>query len=554
MLLLSPAAAGATTRDDLLQLVPEDTALCVVINNLRPQSQKLADCAWVKRIEKSVLGKTMLDSPELKQVFRLDGELERHLDINWQQLRDDILGDCVVFASQRNAANPNDEKLLILLWARNDELLSRLLKSINQAQLQSGEVKEVQKRSYKDWTIYRRAENKGDRFYFQSGSLFVFSTNEALLRQVLDRQKLPRPTSPSVVVQSFQRLRHKNALLTVWVNPRAFDAEIRQKAATADEDGAQVQKNFLRYWQALDALAASVVVQPDPELLLSLQGRPDALPDSARRFLQVAAAPSDLLNRFPRTTIVTLTCRIDFAAALTMAEDFMTPKARKEMHASLQKTLGPMLGMNFVHEVLPYLGPDIGFYLAPAADPKALPHLLLAMRVQPGPKEAHVDEAIWNALNFYLGSIVLANNLKSKDRLRIRTVTRDKNEVKYLEHQKFPPGFQPAFALKDGYLLAASTPDAIQRFEPAGIPSPPQPVLLRVSLDQLQQLLRQQQPWLVPAMLQKNQLTEKAAKQLLQDTLSGLDLFDRVEIDQYLTQGQVTWRLRLLAARAKPDK
>ena len=43
----------------------------------------------------------------------------------------------------------------------------------------------------------------------------------------------------------------------------------------------------------------------------------------------------------------------------------------------------------------------------------------------------------------------------------------DKVEIKYLANDKaYPPGLQPAFALKGGYLVLASSPEAIRRFTP----------------------------------------------------------------------------------------
>jgi hypothetical protein len=208
-----------------------------------------------------------------------------------------------------------------------------------------------------------------------------------------------------------------------------------------------------------------------------------------------------------------------------------------------------MLGMNLVREVFPYLGPDAGLFLAAAPDQATLPQMLIALRVQPGPKEAPVDEALWNALNFYVSSLVFGHNLKSKDLLRVKTIRPGKGEIKYLEHRQFPAGFQPAYALKDGYLLLASSADAIERFQKSAVPAMARPILVRISLDQMERLLRQHEPWVLQAMLQKDQMTEKAARQWLQDVLPGLSVFDRVEIEQRTSEGQVTWSLRFLVAR-----
>ena len=48
--------------------------------------------------------------------------------------------------------------------------------------------------------------------------------------------------------------------------------------------------------------------------------------------------------------------------------------------------------------------------------------------------------------------------------LTLKTTMSGKQEVSHLESQALPPGVRPAFALKDGFLLLAGTPEAIGRF------------------------------------------------------------------------------------------
>jgi hypothetical protein len=591
--LLAPAVARATPREDLLQLVPDNVAMCYLVEDLRDHTDKLAAAPWIKRLQQSAMVKTMLASPDLNKLLQFDAEVQKHLGISSRQLRDGILGDCMIFALQRGPVinRTQEEFILVMVWARDPDLLSRVIQRVNEAQQQSGEIRGVDDRRYKGISYKRRQETKRDQFYYQNGSLFVFSSHEPLLQQVLDRSLSPRRPA-SRVQQSFQRLKHDGALLTFWLNPRAFDAELRQKAEQEESDLAQVQRNFLRYWQAVDAAAISLVVQPDPELLVSVQGRPQLLPEAAKKFLRTAGEPSELLGRFPRNAAYTLTCRLDFGAALATIEDVLPPKSRKELHDSLQKTFGAPLGMNFTREVLPYLGPDMGLYVAPApprpAGPRAVfilflqpglgappgmsfaremlphlgpaanpildsssfPHMLLALRVQRGPQEAPVDEALWNALNFYAGAMVLGHNLKNKDQLRLKTMRQGDVEVKYLENRQFPPGLQPAFALKDGYLLLASNPEVIQRFDKAG-PLPARPTLLHVSYGEVSRLLRQNRALVVQAMCQKNQLTKTMANEILDDVLSSLALFDHMELSQRTIEGQVTWSLRLRTSRAE---
>jgi hypothetical protein len=128
----------------------------------------------------------------------------------------------------------------------------------------------------------------------------------------------------------------------------------------------------------------------------------------------------------------------------------------------------------------------------------------------------------------------------------------DKVEVRYLQGDKvFPRGFQPACALKDGYLLFATAPDAILQFRPgASAPAADDVPLLRISTRGLASLLRQRREQIVDKLTRKQHLSATEAEQNVLNLAEFLDLFDHVTLSRRTEPGQAEWLLRVDAAAA----
>lgn len=537
--LWSELPAAAAPREELLQLVPEDVSLCLVVNNLRAHSDKLRTVPWLTGLRQTSLGKALLQAPELQQLVKLDQDLRQFAEIGWSELRDEIFGDCVVLAFH-HAEKKENERGVLMLWAKNPALLDKLIQRVNQEQKKNGEIKALEEKDYRGVKYTLRRETKQNQYYLRQGPLFLFTTDEPMLRQVIDRKVGVAKTS--TMVQSFERLGAEQALVTLWVNPRPFDAQWKPTAQDSSE-GAVAKQAFAQYWQALDAVAVSLTAGPDLELSVALQGRPDKLPSAARKFLQTAAMPSDLWQQFPTKSILTTAARVDFGALAQMLEEFTPETARPKIREHLQMKFGPLLGMDFATDVLPRLGPDVGFCLAANPGGNPIPDMLFALRLQPGPKDTPLDQALFKILQ--LAPVGFNSFQKDpKDYMKLLGEQQGSIEVKYLSQPHFPPGFQPAFALKNGFLVMASSPQVIQRFGPNAA-KPKDTPLLHLSFPELTHLLKTQRQWFLNKVADKNHLPEQAAGKWLDNMLEVFNLLDHLHVRQELTQGQATWTIRL---------
>jgi hypothetical protein len=557
VLLLAPAvAAAATPRDEALRLVPEDVGFCLVVQDLRGHSAALADSPFVQQFRRSPLGVALASSQEVAKVWALDAHLRKDLRLDWTQLRDDLLGDAVVIAYRPGPAGQmtKQDQDLVVVRARDAKLLADVVDRMNRLQQERKEVTELDARIYQGRTYYRRVDHGHENFYFLRGPILAVSSQEEMLRRVLDLDRQASTAEPHVARQ-LRLLGADQHLAALWINPQAFVAEMERKAAAAPEQEAAVLRAFLAYWKSIEGAVLSFDVRRDAEIALALRAQSGRLPAAARRFFAALAQTSELWKHFPANALFAVAGRFDTPALLDLLGDFLTTDDRQTLLQTLQAGLGAALDKDVVKDILPNVGPDCGFCVtAPPTEKRAwFPQVLFAVRVRPGEQGAGVDQALLSAVKSFVFLGVFDYNRQHKDQTSLKTERQEPIEIKYLANEAFPPGFNPAFALKDGYLLFASAPDVIRRFA-AARPAPPAAStedipLLRLSLKDLRQYVQERRVPLVQAIAEKNQLSREEAERRLNGLLLGLEFFDRLEISQRPGPEQLTLTLRLQPAQ-----
>jgi hypothetical protein len=546
---LFPALAQAAPRDELLCLVPEDVAFCLVVQDLRGHAEALNGSPFAEALRKSPLAAAIKDSAEFKKVAFLDAELRKQTGLGARDIADKLLGDAFVLAFRpKPPGTTGEDQGLFLLRARDAEVLANFVERLNRAQKESGDLKELHERQHAGATYFRRTERKGDNFYYVNGPVLAFSSQEALLHQAIERDRQKSAGEPAVA-QQLRLLGAERSLAAVWINPRAFDGEMRRNLEKAEGGDKVVQAGFLRYWQALDGIALSLAMEKEARLTLALRARTESLPAAAKRFLIAAARPSELWDRFPDDALFALAGRLDAVALLEMLGDFQTKEARTALSDALERGLGAPAGKDFVRDLLPGIGPDIGLCLLapPSSEKGPLPQGLLAVRVR---SDKGADAALLSMVDFYARLAVVTYRGQGKA-ISLKSSRQDKVEVKYLDGEGvFPLGVRPAYALVDGYLVFASSPEALRRFGPARTAKAPGEVpLLRLSARALSRYLTERREALLPVVAEKNNLSKAETARRFDGLRAGLRLLDRVEIVQSSEPGKLSLTLRLQTAQ-----
>jgi hypothetical protein len=554
-LLLGAAARlpAASPRDELLRFVPDDVGLCMMLQDLRGHTARLLNSPFVAGLRASPMGTALGQNKEAAHLVQVQAKLQNQFGLDWDRLRDDVLGEAVVFAYRPGPpGKPQQDQSLVLVRARDAKVLADLVAHFHRQQEKAGQLLELTKRDHEGVTYYRRVDKKETSYYCLRGPVLLFSGQEEMLRQALARERTAPTDAEPLVTKKLRELGLAQALFVLWLNPRALDAEFDAKAAQATPAEAPQRKAVALYWKALTSVGVAVALDKELSVSLALRGRLDRLPSSARRFLEKASGPSEVWRAVPDNSLLALGARLDLAALFEVVGDFMSKDSRDSLTAQLNRLLGAALGLDFVKEVLPALGPDWGLcVLAPPAQEKGwLPQVLVALRVRPGAAAAPADQALLSAVNFSAMLAVVSHNHQHPDRpLSLKVVGQDDKKIKYLQGERcFPPGLQPAFSLQGGYLVLATSLEIVRRFgiPTGGVIDPHAPFpLLRVSFKDCRAYLKERREPLARALAEKNNVSQEEAGKWLDGVQEGLQHIDRLELRQRTTPGQVTFTLAL---------
>ena len=443
----------------------------------------------------------------------------------------------------------------MLVRARNANLLKQFVDNVNHEQLRSKELKELTEKEYRGVKYQRRVDQwKNELFLLVDGNVFAGTSTESLLRKLIDRKTEDRgqkktedrgqkktedrgqKTEDRNIVKQVTRAGVEGAFAILWINPRAFDSELKQRP--------QLQA-FLEYWRPLEAIVLSLSGTDEIDLRLSIQARVNELPPASRKIFVDSARPSDLWQRFPSSAVLSVAGRIDVGQLAQSIGSFLPPEDRKQTLEKLKKTMEPALKLDLAKDVVPNIGPDWGASISAAGDTKQFPHILAAVAVKPGPGDAKVDQAILGGVNFF-ATLAVYSNPKP---LAVKIVRQETVEVHYLDgDQVFTPGLQPAWAIKEGYLVFASSPQAMLQFRSQGsTPSStgPEWPFLKLSATELAKLLRAHRSQVIEFLAEKSNLPQAAVNQTFDSALGVLDLIDQVTVSQSSGNGQIAWTLHM---------
>jgi hypothetical protein len=170
--------------------------------------------------------------------------------------------------------------------------------------------------------------------------------------------------------------------------------------------------------------------------------------------------------------------------------------------------------------------------------------------VSAGDPGAPVDQAVLSAVGFFAKLAVLTHNAKDPEHpVELKTVAKGKREATLLTGEKaFPPGLQPTFGLHGGYLVAATSPEAFHRFNPGPPPEtrPGEPTpLLRIGLKEWREYLKERGEALTQALAEKEGVSPDVVRGKLDAVAGTLELFDRLEVSQRVSPGQVALTVTL---------
>ena len=483
------APALASHRDEALRLAPPDAAIVLVIQDARTHVRTVAKSPFVQWLPQAELARSLPPGIDLGLLRKSLSPLFGALGVTPDEVLDDVFGDAVVFAyTPPPQDNPKGERAVLLVRPRKSETLARLLARLNEIQIGSGEVKAVVRREHRGSTYFEREKSNGEsEFYCTRGGVFAYSGNESDLQAAIDRDQVLPPVGKQApgLSAKLAKLGVADAVVIVLVNPRALDAEVKAKAAAANADEKPFLERFAEVWAALDAAAVYLSLDENAEVGLSLDFRPESLHPAAKQWLTGTRTPSQLWSVVPDNALFTAVARFRAGDLIATVRSVLPEKGKKELDQAIGETLGSVFGRDRLPQALDAIGPDWAVWAEPpAAEGDFLPVLVGAVRIDAdGQKGRTTRRAIERAVAFGFQSAQVAYNSTHADHIEIVESQDGEVIITSLVNEKlFPSGVRPSYAFKGGYLVVASTPDAIRRFRvPASEPASGESVAVRFS-------------------------------------------------------------------------
>jgi hypothetical protein len=558
LLLGAVPLSAATPRQELLRLVPDEVGFCLLVQDLRGKTADLLASPFVEHLLRTDLARGLAASAEFQKVLKFEKHLEKYLGVGWVGLRDDILGDAVVLAYRPGPpGKPDQEQGLFLVRARDAKTLERVVAGLNRFQKEIGELQGLEDREYKGIVYQQRKCRRETNYSCVLGPILLFSAQEAMLLEALERSRTASEESEPAIARQLRELGLERCTVAWWLQPRVFDAAVLSKVprAASKSDEGNPERNarpIVTWWKAFRGAGVGLELERDLNVKLAVRARVADLPPSARRFLTEAGKPSEVWRAFPEDPLLAVGGRIDLPALAELIGGFISQETRETLRIDLDRSVGAVLGKDFFQEVLPALGPDWGMCLtAPAPGEKGcVPGMVLALRMTRGSEETATDQAILDVLRSWAQFAVLANNFQNKNRpIRLRTIEIDRQKVRYLEGEALGPSLKPAFGLKGAYLLLTSSPELIRRFSLTEAPKPGPVPLLRISFKGWRTWLAERHESLSQVLAEREAIPPAEARRRLDKLRSSLELVDRLELRQQMSENQVTFTLQIQPSR-----
>ncbi len=531
----------AEDPETLLRLVPDDMHLCVVLDNLREKSARSKDDDFLTHALKNMpYLQSLANSPDADKLKKFQKQIQHELGITFEQIRDDLLGDVVVLALKQHNGEKGDNQdhKIFMIRARDEKLLATSFGRLNQMMKKSGEIKEILTRKYSDYEYVERQRNKNGSatqdFCYLSGNLLIYSDQEAALKNVLDRlaEVHKKKNRFSYWMQSKGRLGDPRALISIYLNPRAYDAEFQSSMKDAPRIDSSIRKEFYNYWKAIDGVCLALVLEKNLDISVSLDVRTGDLPVAARAFFAEFGKPSALWSVIPKDALFALSARLPPTAMAQVLAGFVDPSQRDEMQSALEVGLRPFLAENAkAADLLNGFEPDVGFWIqAPeSATSSWVPRAILALPTSSHEMGRTTQTTFHNVIQFMITAAQI-----NDPQLKVHHSKHDGIDIKSLKHDKrFPVGFQPAFASKNNYLLVASSPSCIQQFRlPARQESKEGGVtpVCRISVTAWRQYLQEHKEGMAPFLEQSLGLPRGSGSQILTRLAENLRPFAALEI------------------------
>ena len=457
--LLAPSSvrSGPAEVDEVLAVVPDDMAACVILNDLSGHFERFRRSRFFARIERLPVITRLRESNEFGHLLVAQGMIRLHFGVDFRVLFDRLLGRAVVLAFR-----PGDPDTGILfLRASDPQFLGEMIEALSKI----GGKGQAQIKRHRGIEYFRRLDEHGpERFLLAIDSIGVLTDKESAIRQVIDASLDGDDRPEAGRFRTIREALPTDTLLQVLLFTEPFDALIENQATSSNPVETLFANMVASLWQSLKWTALTLRASDHIELTWHASFDPDHhsqsdSPSSASEF------STDLWKRTPADALAVYSGSWDFPTLLHFARQIAASDSEGDL-PKVGALFDQMLaGFDAADDLTPNLGPDVGLIVTDHPDrllPDALAVAQLRLLQQAAGGLPTLSLALEFALRPALVMIGFDWNKKPGAAWHAAMARIGPDRIHYLTNENDANSPKPCYAIFTDQCLFATSPEVIR--------------------------------------------------------------------------------------------
>ena len=474
---------------DLFQLVDQDAVACLHARQLDSQWERLRESEFGSRLKRASFFRDWIESPDYKQLELVKVAVEAASGKPFGQSRRELFGRDVVLAWYHTPGTSADlaRNSVLLLEFESPAAARSALATWNVLERQRTETRKFQDTTYTHSVKANADENALGFFYAILDNVLALSTREDRIQrtielaanatensdtsQVTDPQATGHPgclAAYAPFAKAFAR-RSKTEIAATYVNPRVLVSELGR----ANKDFSAFESTLARCQWITLSLAYDDSVKLDMIADYDSEGTPEWW----QQWLQVAETARPSAQSFSTGALFAMSGQVASPSISAMILNALQGQAKlpKDLLQTRRVAQGLLLGLDPVADVLPAIGPSWVFSVQ-SRDPEVSTSFpvdsVFAIEVKSGTTKSATDDgeeavsleaALDSSLRSGLGVLAGVHNVHATGQ-KVSIVRQRKVNGTTIHFADPVAYFQPAFAIADGHLVMATTPELCEAF------------------------------------------------------------------------------------------
>jgi hypothetical protein len=458
--------ADAQATDEILKSLPSDMAACLIIEDISPTLDRILSSPEFRGWTQRPIIQRWIQSPSYRSFQGLIAFLPFYFGVDNQSLLRDFVGSSVVLSFRPGTAQAPAVGI-IACRATNEDVLNKIVTNLSKAI--PDRTIEVHQHAGYSFTERHEFGTRHD-FILQLGRTLFVSDKRTAIEQIIDTHQAKSSLFDSPKFQEMRRRIKTRCVASLLVDPEPFRPLVQRAVDAAQGSARPVAERVGRLWEHLSWGTASLHIADTVSLSLdwSIESTGENLPEA--KFLRQWCQPSSFWSRVSADVMAAVSTQIDFVAAMQLIQEIA--QGEPSIAGLLAACSDLSVGFDSTTEILPSLGPEVGFVARLDSDGSILGVLDLPLQTldRKGPMGLTLAQSLEMLVFrplfvFYVGD----HNQRFADQARVETTEIDGERFHGLAGSVIlPEAYQPGFAVSESRILFVSSPKALSEWTTPG--------------------------------------------------------------------------------------